>query len=153
MTKFYGTFWYFNVLDPSGFCLGCPRSLRRQLPCRPWHDSSCFWLTSPPGWRSRQRSPPRHWAQWGWRVCSSSPPRNRSRGSSCQPTRPARQWWWGLLAEEHLVLCQGLQGSFRRKLRGQAKENPEGSGALDLEYKNVLQNRVNKWLRKSLLVE
>ena len=30
------------------------------------------------------------------------------------------------VSQEYLESCQGLQGSFRRNLRGQPKENPEG---------------------------
>ena len=47
-----------------------------------------------------------------------------------------RLGWPGNGGEEHLEECQGLQGSCRRKLRGQPKENSEGSRAL--KYQNVL---------------
>ena len=59
ITQLYGTFRYFNSSDPSGFSLGCPWSLCRQLPCRPWHNSRCSWLTSlpPRGQHSAKASP------------------------------------------------------------------------------------------------
>ena len=130
---------HFDTLDPSGLSLGYPRSLRRQLPCRPWHDSRCSWLTSspPPVRLSRQRHPPRHHglelSEGGGpallHLLHCHPPETEVEAAhvNCQTTWLARQWWWGLLTEEHLELCQGLRGSCRRRLRGQPKENPKDS--------------------------
>ena len=43
--------------------------------------------------------------------------------------------------KEHLESCQGLQGSFRHKLQGQPKDNPEGFSPVcrmsrKVEFKN-----------------